>query len=119
MLNVYCEQFGSVWEPAEGGYYVEVSDVYLVDTVEDKDDARVLIENEAEGDIVYRDSDSLIYYYENGQYDSDGSPLHEESEAILIAACDRDTGYIGAGQTWYVLDEDSPAPASETYIGYR
>lgn len=119
MYNVYLEQFYTVWEPAEGGYAVEVSSVELVGRNFSYSDWKQWLREEFD----YSRSYFLSNIRKNDEYpvateecDSDGYPVLEHHRAPWSIDMDRS---FGCGWTVYLLHPDQPAPCGKMYLGYR
>ncbi len=119
MYNVYLETFGTVWEPAEGGYDVEVSSVELVGTVSSSSDWRQWLREEFDFSRSYFLSNvrkNEEYWAATDKCDSDGYPILELHHAPWSIEMHRS---FGCGWTVYLLRPDQPAPCGKSYLGYR
>lgn len=103
---VYLRQYDSVYEPAEGGYYVETSYIEYKEWYTNKLDA-------------------LDDYFEQlAQLKNEGWKIEEHGRSVYIdligklqtpwAEIDRN-GYIGSGATLGICTEE---PQDEPYEGY-
>ena len=121
MFNVYIEIFGVVHEPAEGGYYVEISTMDIWDTFSNAIDARKAVDeavNEYEDVVFYEDN--VQYDYGLDDYDDDGDMITAKADAEFICEINRSVNYyLGNGFRFICVAEDFPEPYPETYTGYR
>lgn len=119
MYNVYLESYGTVWEPAEGGYDVEVSSVELVGTEFSYSDWKQWLREEFDYTRSYFLSNirkDMPYDVATDKRDSDGYPVLELHHAPWGIDMDRS---FGCGWTIYLLRPDQPAPCGKMYLGYR
>jgi len=124
---MYLKTWSSIYEPAEGGYYVPVSKVEWYENVESIEEARQLVRTfaaeEPASDLeeywmvnyqyIKTDEDGLM------QYDEDGDIITDMAIAPYFAEVDRNTGYIGTGWDFIVILEGDPVPCPDVYNGYR
>ena len=127
MYKVYLKTWSSVYEPAEGGYYVPVSKVEWYEDVESIAEARQLVKVFAEEEPTSDVEEYWMVHYQYAtldndgvvQLDSDGDIITGTALAPYFAEVDRNTGYIGEGWDFIVVVDGDPAPCPDVYNGYR
>ena len=121
MFYVYIEDFVTTYEPAEGGYYVEVSKVDLWGTFDNVAAAKAAVACEyGDYDDVVFEEDHARYDYSIGTFDSDGNADTAEAPAEFICEVDRNAHYYqGSGLRLICVAEGQPEPYPVVYVGYR
>ena len=127
MYKVYLKTWGSVYEPAEGGYYVPVSKVEWYEDVETIEDARKLARMFAEEEPISDFEEHWMVHYHYAKLDNDGVMQYDEDGDLITgiavasynAEFDCHTGYVGVGWEFIVVLDGDPAPCPDVYNGYR